>query len=255
MAYAAYSRGYKAFGLSAGSGLAEPEAKPEFVNSYEVGLKKDFGHSLQVNAAVYYLDYLNLQAPVNIRVGPLTVSQFVNIAKSRSAGLELDAIWQPIDPLRISLDYSYDNTRILKGPTKFDVGGPALAGPVSVVGNKLPQAPENKVAVNANYSFHLDPGILTLGATYVWRDKAYANIFTAPWNEAPSWDQVDLRANFTSNDGKYVIIAYVKNVFDTLGYNAAVAAEQRSAAFANGVNVYELTPPRIFGVELQYKFF
>ena len=39
MAYARYSRGYKAFGLSAGGGLAAPYANPEFVDSVEVGLK------------------------------------------------------------------------------------------------------------------------------------------------------------------------------------------------------------------------
>jgi iron complex outermembrane receptor protein len=255
MAYARYSRGYKAFGLSAGSFLIAPEADPEFVNSYEVGLKTNLGRTVQINASLYYLDYLDLQAPVSVKVGPTTVNQFVNIAKSRSDGLELGVIWQPIRPLRVSLDYSYDETRILKSNTLVDVANNVVTGAQSIVGNQLPQAPKNKLALNANYSFFMDAGTLTLGATYLYRDKAYANVFTESWNEAPSWDQFDVRAHWAPTDNKYTIIAYVKNVGDTQGYDAAVAASQRSAAFANGGQNLELTPPRTYGIELQYRFF
>jgi iron complex outermembrane receptor protein len=262
MMYARYSRGYKAFGLSAGSFLIEPEAAPEFVNSYEIGLKKDFGRTFQLNAAIFYLDYRDLQAPVMVRIGPTNVSQFVNVAKSRSTGLELDAVWQPIPLLRLSLDYSYNPTRILKSIPLVDVNDNVNTGAVSVVGNRLPQAPRNKVAFNASYTFMAGAGDLTLGASYIYRDKAYANVFSRTYNEAPSWDQVDLRAFWKPTSGKYTVIAYVKNVFDTKGYDAAVAGSQRnfnpavpSDQFRTGAQNLELTPPRIYGVELQYRFF
>ncbi len=255
MAYARYSRGYKAFGLSAGSFLIAPEADPEFVNSYEVGLKTNVGRTIQVNASVYYLDYRDLQAPVTVRIGPTNVSQFVNIAKSKSQGLELGIIWQPIQALRVSLDYGYNDTEILKSLPLFDVGNNLRTTAQDIAGNRLPQAPKNKLALNANYSFLMDAGTLTLGATYLWRDKAYANVFTEAWNEAPSWDQIDLRAHWAPKDNKYTIIAYVKNAADTEGYDAAVAGSQRSAAFQHAGQNLELTPPRTYGIELQYRFF
>jgi iron complex outermembrane receptor protein len=255
MAYARYSRGYKAFGLSAGSFLIAPEADPEFVNSYEIGLKTNLGRTVQINASLFYLDYRDLQAPVSVRIGPTNVSQFVNIAKSRSDGLELGVIWQPIQPLRVSLDYSYNDTEILKSIPLVDVNNNVVTTAQDIKGNRLPQAPRNKLALNVNYGFQLDAGTLTLGATYLYRDKAYANVFTESWNEAPSWDQFDLRAHWAPTDNKYTIIAYVKNVGDTAGYDAAVAGSQRSAAFANGGQNLELTPPRTYGIELQYRFF
>lgn len=262
MAYARYSRGYKAFGFSAGSFLIAPEAAPEFVNSYEVGFKTSIGRTLQVDAAIYYLDYKNLQAPVSVQVGPTVVGQFVNITQSRSDGVELGVIWQPIQPLRLSLDYSYNDTRIEKSPMLVDVNDNIHTGAVSIVGNRLPQAPKNKVAVNGSYSFFTDAGTLTLGATYLYRDEAYANVFTQRWNEAPSWDQVDLRAYWAPKGNKYTVIAYVKNVGDTEGYDAAVvgAARNNSATvasdrFIGGAQSLELTPPRTYGVELQYRFF
>ncbi|MFD1191393.1 MULTISPECIES: TonB-dependent receptor [Phenylobacterium] len=262
MVYGRYSRGYKAFGLSAGSFLVAPEAAPEFVNSYEIGFKTNFGRTLQLNAALYYLDYRDLQAPVTVRVGPTNVNQFVNIAKSRSSGLELDATWQPIQPLRLNVSYSYNDTSIREADKFVDVNDNVNTGAVSIVGNRLPQAPKNKVAVNGSYSFFMEPGTLTLSASYIYRDEAYANIFTKPWNEAPSWDQVDLRAHWAPKDNKYTIIAYVKNVGDTLGYDAAVVASNRNRSatvasdqFLNGGQNLELTPPRTYGIEFQYRFF
>ncbi|WP_421936112.1 TonB-dependent receptor [Phenylobacterium sp.] len=260
MAYARYSRGYKAFGFSAGGFLAVPKADEETVNSYEVGLKKSFP-TLQVNAALFYLDYRNLQAPVTIRVGPTNVGQFVNIAKSRSSGLEFGAIWQPIRPVRLTVDYGYNPTKIRKSVPLVDTNDNINTGAVSVVGNRLPQAPKHKLALNGSYTFEMDPGALTLGATYLYRSEAYANVFTREYNKAPSWDQVDLRAYWAPTDGKYTVIAYVKNVFDTEGYQAALAGSGRnnsptvpSDRFATGAQNLELTPPRLYGVELQYRF-
>ena len=253
MAYARYSRGYKAFGFSAGGFLSVPKADAEFANAYEIGVKKNFAN-FQINAAIFYIDYRDLQAPVTIRIGPTNVSQFINIEKSRSSGVELSAIWQPIRPLRLTLDYGYNPTKIVKSTPLVDVNDNITTTAVSIVGNRLPQAPEQKVAINASYTFDWEPGSLTLGATYLYRSKSYGNVFTRDYNMAPSWDQVDLRAFWQPADAKYTVIAYVKNLFDTEGYAAAVAGSQRNLPSPTGAQTLELTPPRIFGMELQYRF-
>lgn len=253
MAYGRYSRGYKAFGFSGGGFLAVPKADAEFANAYEVGIKKNFP-TVQLNAAVFYIDYRDLQAPVTVRVGPTNVGQFVNIAKSRSSGVELSAIWQPIQQLRVTFDYGYNPTKITKSVPLVDVNDNITTAAISIVGNRLPQAPEHKVALNGAYTFDMEAGALTLGATYLYRSKSYANVFTRGYNMAPSWDQVDLRAFWQPTDTKYTLIAYVKNVFDTEGYAAAVAGSQLNPPLANAAQNLELTPPRLFGVELQYRF-
>jgi outer membrane receptor protein involved in Fe transport len=74
-----------------------------------------------VNAALYYLDYHDLQAPVSVRVGAVNVGQFVNIAKSRSEGVELDVVWQPIQALRLTLDYAYNDTKIKESVPLIDL--------------------------------------------------------------------------------------------------------------------------------------
>ena len=89
----------------------------------------------------------------------------------------------------------------------------------------------------------------------------YANVFERSYNSARSWDQVDVRALWSPTGNKYTLIAYVKNVLNDDGYAAAVAASQRnnnpgvpSDRFLNGARNFELTPPRLYGVELQYRF-
>ncbi|WP_293378418.1 TonB-dependent receptor, partial [Phenylobacterium sp. SCN 70-31] len=164
-------------------------------------------------------------------------------------------------PLRLSLDYGYNPSKIKKSPLLVDVNDNITTGAVSVVGNSLPQAPKHKLALNGLYTFDMEPGSLTLGATYLYRSKSYANVFERDYNSAPSWDQVDLRAIWAPTGGKYTVIAYVKNLLDDDGYAAAIQASQRnnnaavpSDRFPNGAQVYELTPPRTYGVELQYRF-
>ncbi len=262
MAYARYARGYKAFGLPAGGGLVTPYVEPEFVDSVEVGLKMNFGSTLQLNGAVYTYKYSDLQAPMTVRIGPTNVGTFVNVPESRSQGIELDGIWQATDNFRLIGSYSFNDTEITESGLYIDVNDNINTGPISVKGNKLPQAPRNKFALNASYAFQMEAGTLTLGGTYVWRDEAYANIFSREYNKAPSWDQIDLRANWNAASGKYAIIGYVKNVADSEGYDAAVGASNRnrnlavpSDNFNNGALNLGITPPRTYGIELQYKFF
>jgi iron complex outermembrane receptor protein len=307
MTYFRYSRGYKAGGFNIGNAAffnANPETNPEHVNAYEVGLKKDFGRTLQTNIAVFYYDYSNYQAPINIvptggGVGT-TQTVFFNIPKSVSQGVELETVWQPIEHLQVLFNYSYldahisrasgvvdpaDPTAIMPGAKPVSVGGTCAANPTgscdvftgtvqrgqNLSGNDLPNAPKNKVALNVNYTWELPTGNLTGGATYVWRDKQYGSLFNRPYYEAPSWNQVDLRLVYADKDKKYTIIGFVKNVGDTFGYEAGTTASRRAGfvpAYTLGragvaptpvlqgiASTFTLTPPRTYGIELQYRFF
>jgi iron complex outermembrane receptor protein len=299
LAYARYNRGYKAFALNAGFVGANPEAKPEFVNDYEIGLKERVGRNIQIDVDAFYYDYSNDQVPlafpVDTPIGPESLTQFVNLPKAVSDGIEIAAVWNPISHLVLSLTYGLDHTEIMTGCQPFTTplatssptcfidpadplalakgarpAGPSTAtlytgGPAeifqSVKGDALPQAPENKVAFNATYTLYFDPGNLTLSGSYIWRDQEFSSIFTrTQYDVAPSYSQVDLRATWSGNHDKYELVAYVRNLFDTIGYDAAAggyfnAAPQGGAPGAYTFNPsYDLTPPRTFGGEIHYKF-
>jgi iron complex outermembrane receptor protein len=113
------------------------------------------------------------------------------------------------------------------------------------------------LALNGNYTLDFAAGSLTFSASYIWRDQQYGSIFNRPYTLAPSWDQTDARIQFRTAEDHLTVIAYGKNLFDEIGYNlGARAAAQTDAtgAPAGFVKSYDITPPQIFGLEVQYKF-
>jgi iron complex outermembrane receptor protein len=167
-----------------------------------------------------------------------------------------------------------------------DVNTGLVQRPQDLSGNQLPQSPKTKLAVNATYSWVMDRGTLSPSVSYIWRDKQYSNIFTRPLGAAPSWDQWDARITWKDKNNKYSIIAFVKNIGDTLGYDGGASASRTTGSYAqstitaagltkglpvsatcntaiNNCNFqavqgfttsYALTPPRTYGVEFQYRF-
>jgi len=294
-----------------------PFTDAEFSDDFEIGLKKDFGRRLQVNVAVFYNPIKGYQAPLTVanNTGGLATSEsrYVNIPKAITQGVEFETLWIPVDNLQILFNYSYNDAKIDKLSNIIDPADPlalqpgakpltplvactgtttgaapnplcdAATGfvqrPQDLAGNQLPQAPKNKVAVNINYTFNFQSGSLTPSANYIWRDKQYSGLFSRPLAAAPSWDQVDLRLVWKDRDNKYSIIAFVNNVFDTLGYDGGASASRTSGVYAastiaaagltpglpstlpgtfnavQGISTsYALTPPRTYGVEFQYRF-
>ena len=126
------------------------------------------------------------------------------------------------------------------------VGVAGGLGAQNVSGNPLPQAPRNKVGFNANYTFVFSPGSLILSGSYIWRDVQYGDIFKNVVSSAPTWSQVDLRATWRSTDDRYEIVGYVRNVGNTVGYEAAASGSVRSFGTQN---LYGINPPRTFGVD------
>jgi iron complex outermembrane receptor protein len=302
MVYGRYSRGYKAGGFRVGIDTtlgAFPYTDAEHGNAFEVGVKKNWSR-LQTNVALFLLDYKNLQAPLTVAntSGGLAVSEsrFLNVPKAENYGAEVEAIWSPIDNLRITASYSYLHTEIKKLSGIVDPDDPtalnpsadpltALAPCVSgqalcdintgmfqraqdLKGNRLPNSPRHKVALNGLYTWDFDAGSLSASATYIWRDTQYGSLFTRGYNKSPAWDQVDLRLTWRDVDDKYTVIAFVKNVFDTIGYDGGASADRRAYERSGGlpvavadvagvsglVSTYPITPPRTYGVEFQYRF-
>jgi iron complex outermembrane receptor protein len=285
LVYARYNRGYKAFALNAGYNGYTPEAKPEYLNDFEVGFKKTFNRNLVIDADVFYYDYSNYQVPIGVSLGAISVTEFVSIPKAVSDGFELQAVWNPIEHLNLSLTYGLDHTSISSSCTSVGglptgacfqdaidpyatepgaqpVGSPTALGVFSqsVKGNELPNAPENKVAFNANYTIPFEAGNLILSGTFIWKDKMYGSIFERSYYEAPSWSETDLRATWSGDHDRYEVVLYVKNLFNQIGYDAG------SGGYASGCGCgtppglvtgnpgYDLTPPRLYGVEFHYKF-
>ena len=136
MAYGRYGRGYLQGGINSGvtSSLGQfPYTAPEYINNYEIGIKKDFGRKLQTNIAIFYYDFSDYQVPLTVAnlTGGLAVSQsrYVNVPKSVSEGIEIETVWNPIDNLRILFNYSYNPSRIDQLTNIIDPADPEALQP------------------------------------------------------------------------------------------------------------------------------
>ena len=112
--YAFYSRGYKAGGMnppqSAASALSAVKTTfdPEFVNSFEVGMKNTMlDGSLILNATVFHYDYTGYQ--VSKIVNRTSVNENID---AKIKGFELESIWEPINNLRFNASLGLLQTEI-----------------------------------------------------------------------------------------------------------------------------------------------
>jgi iron complex outermembrane receptor protein len=279
LAYAKFTRGYKAGGFNAGSLLQSPTTDKETIDAYEVGAKKTFFNRLQANASAFYYSYKDIQIPIGVFDELLgqTRTVFENLPKSRIIGFELETIYSPIDPVQILFNYSYLDAEIteaccyLHGDdplAQLPGAQPSLeiknsAGVVtqrlqSLEGQKLPASTPHRFTVNGQYTFDLGFGDLIASASYIWRDETYSSIFNRPFELQPAFDQVDARLVFQDSDDRYTLIAFVKNAFDEDGYAGVGADRLQTIPGPLGTGTlfrnYSLTNPRTYGVEVQYRF-
>jgi iron complex outermembrane receptor protein len=240
-------------------------------------------------------------------VRPPSYTAYVNLPETTITGFELETIWYPTDNFRMILNYGYTDPEIGNAPPLIhsldpyaldpaaqplgppgdapvapDCLGPNCLGQQgqSVEGNSLPFNPKNKIALNGVYTWDLEDGsTLDASVSYFWQDISYTSIFNRSYNKVPSWDQVDGRLTWTSADGNFAIIAWVKNVLDEVQYEI----DGFSSSLREGINrevapglcnssasttaspgapppsscyttSEQYRPPRTFGAELQIRF-
>jgi len=297
LAYARYDRGYEALSFNAGVTGPEPATLPEFINSYQVGYKQAFGNTLLVDIDGFYYDFINQQVPLTVVSDGVVEPIFYNVPSSTSAGVELEAYWTPTHNWSFTFTYSFDYTAINTGCTGTvsgsvltpasnslcveDTNDPAAVEPgarpfpgqsyaisgavlQSVKGDPLPDAPENKLGADAAYTWHFEPGALTLSGAVVYRSTQAGTMFDRSYDNAPAWYGINLRAIWKAPGDKYEVIAYVDNLTNTLQYLVGYAglglagSNTRTYNTATGlyeVNQFEIGPMRTFGVEVRYKFY
>lgn len=151
--YAYAARGIKSGGINFGN-PAFPSFEPETNWTYEAGVKAGLfdGRGL-VNAAVYYIDWTDLQsvAPASLAAGPATV----NGIGATSFGVELDASFDVTENLNLRvattyIDASYDDG-FIDGAIESRCG--VNASPFMPVSVCDPNVGGNQIANTSDFTF------------------------------------------------------------------------------------------------------
>jgi len=256
---------------------------PTTVTDYEAGVKSDFslgGTALRLNAAVYRLDYKDIQQTIFASGGGITATFVVNAAAARIQGLELQA-QAANGPWQATASYSYTDAKFTHwdapdplgligvGDPRCLASSPALQCYIDLSNSAFPNIPKNKLSLSVTRLVELsnNRGELALTATGAWQSLRYIGGVQSTRNiEAfgpligekqlkdsqtqPAYGILNLRAEWKGVMGSPVTIAaFGNNVFDK-----AYALSSLSVLQSLGTAAVLYGDPRTFGLEFSYPF-
>lgn len=179
--YAGVDRGFRLGGIN---NLGQPNYGTETAYNYEIGLKSYlFDRQLRLNMALYRTDYNGYQV---VSYDSRSLSFITQNADVKVKGVELDALWEPVTGLSLTLAANYndakykkyigaicDNYQVANG---FCPNFP-VAGAQDLSGRRLGQAPRWSLNSTVHYEWQLGSGDLTgfVDGSYAYRGSANAH--------------------------------------------------------------------------------
>lgn len=248
--FANVSKGFKSGGFNAFD--RTPSFDPETIWSYEVGVKSDLAEGrARLNGTAFYYDYKNLQ--VSAFQDGLTVT--TNAAQATVWGLEAEMNARASEALVINASATYLDATYDEFISTF-----GNATGVDLSGNRLVNAPKFKFNTNAVYTIEMSGGAWV----DVFGQLSYqSRIFHTQNNEnligEGSLALVDARVSYHTEDGRWEIAVYGKNLFDKEYYQNTVrftSLSQGNPADANNIGAALGYPAEgiSYGVQVGYRF-
>jgi iron complex outermembrane receptor protein len=244
--YATIARGVKSGGFFNGittSSFALAPYRPEQLTDYEVGVKaRLFDRSLSVEASAFLYDYEDLQTQTFTNVGAVSLIKLGNVDKATVKGLDLQAVWLPVQGLTLIAGAGVLDTEL----GSFQTAGPS--GVITVTkGNKLPNAPDVTLNVQARYAWTVMgdwTAAIQVGTHY--SDHVFKEALNTPYLSADSYWLADARVSLASSSG-WELAVWAKNLGDK-----AYVAQVTDNGVGMGYRVFNA--PRTYGVTLSKRF-
>jgi outer membrane receptor protein involved in Fe transport len=235
-----------------------------------------FEDRLQLTSGLFYQDYDGYQLTASQILPPELIlptdstplrNYTANAADGTEIwGLELEAFFQLNDRWRLSGYYNYLDSKMGSHATvvRHDpeqeftdytytdfVGGMPIEVTTQIPvprdhgGDELPQMPKHKGALTLSYLVPTDNlGSFFFLTTWSYTGKRWpiggGNIDRT---RIPSYDRLDVRANWTSRNTAWTLGVFVQNVFNEIGISESIAIDGRGA----------LTEPRHAGVQIRWR--
>jgi iron complex outermembrane receptor protein len=189
MTYLSYANGSKAGGFNQRATVPDDVGfGPENNKTYEVGAKTSwFENRLQFNAALYYVDWtdLQLQTTSSDPNNPGLVTK--NFGKASSQGVELDVAVAPLKGLRLSAGIAYTDPKFGKGAFATGNRPRCLADPACAARDFVLRAgiPTSPIAGLRTDLRAIDLNGLQLQRTSKWQFSGsadYTRALTGEWD-------------------------------------------------------------------------
>jgi iron complex outermembrane receptor protein len=211
--------------------------------SYEIGDKsRFFDNHLSVNAAVFYVDWKNLQQQIALSCG---FNYNTNVGNATSTGAEIEIKAKPISNLLLDLSGGITHAQL-----SDDAGQNAgIIGAVS--GAPVPGVPHFNATASAQYNYNLHNDMFGfVRAAAHWTGASYGgfpllpNGGVDPDYKRPAYSTVDFSTGLSWD--KWEVSLFAKNAFD----NEKVI--QHPVVQTQDNEVYRIAP-RVIGISLSAK--
>jgi iron complex outermembrane receptor protein len=258
MAYAFYARGFKSGGFNGRISRATDIGPydPEFVDSFEVGLKTDLlNRRLRLNIAVFLNKWNDMQVNEVFFDGnpPVAHSAIVNAAKATTSGAEVEGQLLIGEGLRLDATVGYLNTEY----DSFHIGSgpqcPPQPAPQPVPcsndydGRDLPYSPEFTASLSAAYSFSAWSGISNAMLQFTHNGDRWGNFTQAPSERIDAVSLVNASFSWSPASEKWTLMFWGRNLLDKKYTSLALDAPP---LFTEGL----LGSPREYGMDVQFSF-
>lgn len=239
MTFGGWSRGFKASGYNIQPATPESfRANPEFLDAWELGAKAEYG-SLRFSATGFFNKYRDLQVSraETPPGGGVPIQVFGNAGRMEAVGVELEVLWVPVENLDIGATYGYLDAEF----KEFEGTG------LNLTGNVPNRAPRNAFSTFAQYRITvLGFGDVQLRGDYSRTASWFDTDTNVPRRFQPSVGLLNARIGFISNDGRWSVTAWGKNLTDELH-----ATQFSPPLFGTGIGRL-WAPGRTYGLDLTW---
>jgi iron complex outermembrane recepter protein len=268
MVYGSVARGIKAGGFN-NSGVPGEQTYDQEKNwTYELGSKNRFFGFLTVNAALYYIDWTNLQGQSPPEIVTLSSSDIVdNIGGASSTGLELEAMAFLTRNLSVDLglslaDAKYDDGVVFQAANinqpedqngnvrvtgrKIHCDDVICPADGDISGNQLARTSKVQGSLGLNYIQDWNAWTFNARLDTNYQSKQYIEPVNLSWVPARQITNASLKVNFP--DWHWELNTWVKNLTDE---------DYVANSFYIGVFDQYMVgkgAPRTWGATLKYKF-
>jgi outer membrane receptor protein involved in Fe transport len=134
------------------------------------------------------------------------------------------------------------------GPLPFSV---AAGVPVDLSGNELPQAPNWKFAIGAQYTFRFGNGMtLVPRVDFAYTGSYFARSFNRPIDRIDGYETINAQIQLNGRDERWFVRAFVQNLTNNDAITGLYVTDQSSGLFTNAFTL----EPRRYGVAAGVRF-
>ncbi|HEY5264713.1 MAG TPA: TonB-dependent receptor [Steroidobacteraceae bacterium] len=215
---------------------------PDTADNYEIGVKGTLQNRYRYSAAVYDIQWHNVQESAFLT--PLALPGAINIGEAYSRGLETELYGLFTRHFSGQFDYTYDQTKLTSLSPLAPIG---LSVPPPAVGSPLPGTPKNTAAITLEYG-HVEVADGEFrGSVSAHYQSALVPALSATIPTVAGYTLVGARVSYSRSH--WVSTLYVDNLTNQLGVNSYTDPIQWGKYYQALVS-----KPRTIGFTIGYSF-